>query len=1216
MLFVIPVAILAQQQTSFDKLDTRVDNVGYWKEAAAHGLTKLNPVIPVSPAQYTGSEIRSLTSTTENSPDVLIINGAPQSENSVFINPNDPDNAMNSNNSGGASGFYGSNDVFTSDAGSSWSGQLTGAGGSNSGDPTTAIDRNGRCYVGYITNGYGIGTAYSDNNGATWTPVTVAPNPGGSGLDKNHLWVDNSTSSPYEGNLYHAWTAFGGADNNDIEVSRSTDSGISWSAPLNVSQTINAGNHSQGVNVQTGPNGEVYVCFAIYDSWPADEHSIGFASSFDGGQTYTTIRAIDNIKGIRNSGTGKNQRVNSFPSSTVDNSQGSRRGNIYIVWPNHGYPGINTGNDIDIYMIRSEDNGVTWSAPIRVNQDPAGLGKQHYMSWITCDPSSGTLSVIFYDDRDVSSTQCEVYCANSYDGGDTWEDFKVSDVSFTPSPLPGMASGYMGDYLAIAARNGNVYPVWTDNRTGTAEAYCSAYQTSTIAAPTNLQATLEEPTGAVHLTWQHQTSPTFSYFKIYRNLMFLGTSVWPVFNDTLTAYGHYHYSVTAYYEAEGESGPANVDVQWGNPQAQANPESFEEYLLPEGSSSKILTLSNVGQLPLQYTAEFSLPASYNPPSRAYCTGTGGCEESIMRVKYREVDNFSECNGYEDFTNLSTVVTRGQTFTVTVYNGSNLHTDDVCGIWIDWNQDENFSNDAPVSVSGIPGVGPYTANITVPSDAKNGTTRMRIRVKRGSSLNACGSSPYGEVEDYSINVLSWVTASPNEGTINAGNAQDITFNFDATGLALGDYTADYVITSNDPDGQTIVPVVLHVTDLALTATADKYEICYGGNTTLHAQGTGGSGTYSYSWTSDPAGFTSTDPNPVVNPLVTTKYTVAMTDNGITLYSDVIITVRDLPVVDLGPDQATCPGGEAVLDAGSGFASYFWSNGATGESITVSQPGSYWVEVANQYGCSARDTVAFSIYQQPTVSVGPDQNFCEGTTVTLNAGSGYTTYQWSTGGNGNSISVSQPGDYWVTVTDENGCTASDTVMLTMDPLPGSATVSNGPTSVDNFLNPTSGFTSTTGANTTGYEWKLEPVAAGSITGNGTSAQVTWASGYTGTANIAVRTSNDCGNSSYSPAYAVSVYSSQGIAEPKAVSAIRLFPNPNDGNFTLQMNSMKEQQVRFRMTTAGGAVIMDDLETITAGQISRTFSLGTQPAGTYYLTILDKDGKVLGREQVVVR
>ncbi|MCK9424077.1 MAG: T9SS type A sorting domain-containing protein [Bacteroidales bacterium] len=162
---------------------------------------------------------------------------------------------------------------------------------------------------------------------------------------------------------------------------------------------------------------------------------------------------------------------------TVDISNGPNRGTIYAVWSNIGIPGVNTGSGIDVYMIKSTDQGVTWSSPAQVNQDPFGLGKQHYFPWICCDPTSGTLSCIFYDDRNVTSAKDEVFVANSRDGGQTWEDFKVSDVSFTPSPIPGLAGGYMGDYLGITAQNRRVYPVWSDNRSGHVMAYTSPFET-------------------------------------------------------------------------------------------------------------------------------------------------------------------------------------------------------------------------------------------------------------------------------------------------------------------------------------------------------------------------------------------------------------------------------------------------------------------------------------------------------------------------------------------------------------------------------------------------------------------------------------------------------------------------------------------------------------------------------------------------------------------
>jgi len=110
-------------------------------------------------------------------------------------------------------------------------------------------------------------------------------------------------------------------------------------------------------------------------------------------------------------------------------------------------------------------------------------------------------------------------------------------VSFTPTPIPGLASGYFGDYLAIAARGGNVYPVWTDNRTGTALAYTSPYHTSTMTPPVNLSATLNDETGQVQLSWEHPLGPTFDHFNIYRDLELIGTTIWPTYIDNLPEYG-------------------------------------------------------------------------------------------------------------------------------------------------------------------------------------------------------------------------------------------------------------------------------------------------------------------------------------------------------------------------------------------------------------------------------------------------------------------------------------------------------------------------------------------------------------------------------------------------------------------------------------------------------------------------------------------------------
>ncbi len=464
--------------------DTRIDNMGYWKRMAELGLVPVQPARPVPLPLKRSSKLTAPGIATYDSPDIPVTEtNTLQSENSVFSDPENGLNLLNSNNSHPAPYIgtqYGADALQSTDGGSSWEGTIQGAGGYNFGDPSTAISRTGRLYVGYIFSGGGQGISYSDDAGLSWHKRAVAAAPAGLGtiLDKNHLWIDNSLTSTYSNNMYDGWTSIGGSTNSgQVQVSRSMDGGMAWQYPVTISNEIQAGSHNQGINIQTGPLGEVYAVWAVYDSWPADEKALGFARSLDGGHTWEPSKRIaDNIKGIRTQGVNKLMRVNSFPCMTVDISNGPDRGSIYVAWTNRGEPGINTGTGVDVYMIKSTDKGISWSIPQKVNQDAADQGKEHFFPWITCDPDNGNLAAVFYDDRNVGDIMCEAWVAVSKNGGISWQDFRVSDVAFTPVPLTGLSDNYFGDYLGITSKNGMVYPCWTDNRTGEAMGYISPFR--------------------------------------------------------------------------------------------------------------------------------------------------------------------------------------------------------------------------------------------------------------------------------------------------------------------------------------------------------------------------------------------------------------------------------------------------------------------------------------------------------------------------------------------------------------------------------------------------------------------------------------------------------------------------------------------------------------------------------------------------------------------
>ena len=334
----------------------------------------------------------------------------------------------------------------------------------NSGDPAAVIGVDGRFYIGYISGSGGQGISVSTNSGVDWTTHTVAPNPG-SLADKNHLYVDKTPGSPYVNRVYAMWTDFGGTHNNHVVSRYSTNFGQTWSASVNLSSTLSPGSHAQGVNINTGPNGEVYAAFAIYDAWPGGEDAIAFAKSTDGGDTWTKTRIYSAVNfGIRGNLKPTSIRVASFPSMSVDRSGGPYNGYIYITWPQIGV--TPAGTDPDIVMIRSTDGGNTWSAPVRVNDDPMNNGKDQYYPWCNVDQTTGRLNVVFYDSREIPNDSSGVYMATSVDGGTTFENFKVSDANFRPKPISGLAGGYQGDYIGIASLDNRAYPYWADDRTG------------------------------------------------------------------------------------------------------------------------------------------------------------------------------------------------------------------------------------------------------------------------------------------------------------------------------------------------------------------------------------------------------------------------------------------------------------------------------------------------------------------------------------------------------------------------------------------------------------------------------------------------------------------------------------------------------------------------------------------------------------------------------
>lgn len=218
--------------------------------------------------------------------------------------------------------------------------------------------------------------------------------------------------------------------------------------------------------------------------------------------------------------------------------------------------------------------------------------------------------------------------------------------------------------------------------------------------------------------------------------------------------------------------------------------------------------------------------------------------------------------------------------------------------------------------------------------------------------------------------------------------------------------------------------IHDREEVKCALPDDFSVCHGENIEVEPQVWEGTPPYTYQWSDG-----STEKILKNVPDVTTEYTFSVTDVcGSTMSESIKVTVNPLPVIALGDDVAKCEKESVKLDAGSGFASYLWSNGSHSSFINVVNPGLYWVEVENIFGCSARDTIFVLDNLLPNPDLGDDKSVCPYQMVDLSPGTGFSYYQWNNGATTPGITTLEEGLFWVKVTDDKGCQNSDTVVVT--------------------------------------------------------------------------------------------------------------------------------------------------------------------------------------------
>ncbi len=330
-------------------------------------------------------------------------------------------------------------------------------------------------------------------------------------------------------------------------------------------------------------------------------------------------------------------------------------------------------------------------------------------------------------------------------------------------------------------------------------------------------------------------------------------------------------------------------------------------------------------------------------------------------------------------------------------------------------------------NGVAGSQTYTAN-------EDGNYTVVVTDNHG-----CTASDMATVTHYELPVLTFTSTNEtgtgqHDGTaavvINGGTAPYSTIwnnnetTLQITGLTNGLYSA--VVTDNngcEVSGSVNVGLTSTPPVAAFEASATS------GCAPLTVSFTDGSTNYPQSWTWYFGATTSNEQNPTFEFTEPGTYPVLLmvSNPDGTNVASTTITVYANPTIDLGDDLTACVGTAVTVNAAAGFASYAWSNEATESSIEVTEAGSYSVVVTDDHGCTATDAVTVAFNPLPEIELGDEYDVCSNASVEINAGEGYASYAWSNGDATQSITVSTAGEYGVTVTNEFGCAASDTVSV---------------------------------------------------------------------------------------------------------------------------------------------------------------------------------------------
>ena len=388
---------------------------------------------------------------------------------------------------------------FTTNGGQTWTFPGVIEPGVFRSDPVLDTDSDGNFYYNSLTNTpeFFCDVFKSNNGGSSWDGGTFAQ-----GGDKLWMTIDK-TDGPGIGHNYSFWSSGLGICDPGF-FTRSTDGGGSFEDCLIIPNDPFWG------TLTVGPEGELYIGASIGSDFLVAKSTNAQIS----GQTITwDMATVVDLDGSISYGSGPNPGgLDGQTLIAIDTSGGPYHGNVYLLCSVERY---SNSDPLDVMFVRSTDGGVTWSSPIKVNDDP-GTSAYQWFGTMSVAPN-GRIDVVWLDTRDNPGTYLSaLYYSNSKDGGATWsQNEKLSDYFDPHVGWPQQSK--MGDYFDMVSDGTGANLAWAATFNGEQDVYYSYIADTTIVPVELVSFSSSLAANVVTLSWSTATELNNHGFEIERS---------------------------------------------------------------------------------------------------------------------------------------------------------------------------------------------------------------------------------------------------------------------------------------------------------------------------------------------------------------------------------------------------------------------------------------------------------------------------------------------------------------------------------------------------------------------------------------------------------------------------------------------------------------------------------------------------------------------------